>query len=228
MARIGGMERRVPDNHVTFWRLAPKPTPYLLRRRGDETNRIEFKNHWMATGSRFEGFGLLWDLTMLDNAVKISGDNREHANQIIDRLIAPVTLATNERGLSRVSFLPAGNAVITLDMAQRLRLVELEAVGGGQKVWQIKPGRPKLLRGHEQRITLLHIHRQTGLVLTTAENESARVWDLRPPAAGNLSQLAVEQLLIRAGRAAGRNMTPAEWKLYLPQRQYTKTFAELP
>jgi WD40 repeat protein len=215
------------DPHVGLWRLEDTPRRYVLRRRGDETNRIEFKSNWMATGSRYEGFGFLWDLSLVDRAVQLGRGNDEATNSIIEGLIAPVILSTDQRGFSQISFLPNGNTILTLDTAHRLRLFELEALGAAVKVWQIKPGSARVLRGHEGKITVCHVQAKTGLIVTAAEKESPRIWDVRDTSAVKLSSLTLDQLLLRASKVAGRNLTPAEWKEHFPGKPLQRTFENL-
>jgi WD40 repeat protein len=74
---------------------------------------------------------------------------------------------------------------------------------------------PRVLKGHEDGITAAALAPDGATLVTGSKDASARAWDLAAPAPTPDTLPADPQELARlACRAAGRNLTPAEWQRY--------------
>jgi WD40 repeat protein len=120
----------------------------------------------------------------------------------------PVVFGGHDRHIYVVLFSPDGRQLVTGGLDKTARIWDLQHPGN----------EPVILRGHKGPVIAMAISSDGRRLVTLSDGDkNARIWSLFP-----------DDLVSLARRAAGRNLTQAEWQLYLGDAPYSKTFPDLP
>jgi WD40 repeat protein len=124
----------------------------------------------------------------------------------------------NARRLVGEPFLGRARETDAVALSPEGDLLVSAARSGALVLWDVPSRRPLgLLGAHKGPVGRKLAFSADGKVLLSADHESVYVWELSP-----------EAWEARTRRLVNRNLTPEEWRLYLPDRPYRKTFDDLP
>jgi WD40 repeat protein len=121
-----------------------------------------------------------------------------------DPAAAPIVLRGHKGPIHAVTISPDNHWLVTGSLDNTPRVWDLTASDPAAA--------PTVLRGHEDWITSVAISPDSHWLVTGSSDDTARLWNLR-----------LDELIDRACRTAGRNLTRAEWEQYLPGQVYRKT-----
>lgn len=104
--------------------------------------------------------------------------------------------------------------------------------GGVVVLWGVDPrtGRwseRERLPGHVGGVAGVEVDWSGRTLVTVAEDRTAISWDMSPAGAPPLPGADTSALLDRACAIVARDLTPAEWARYLPDRPYAPTCTDL-
>ncbi len=212
------------DAAIRLWDLTTpysKSTPRVLLGQGGAITAlaISLDSHWLSTGSADATLNL-WDLAAADPAAS-ARVLRGHAG--------PVTA---------IAFSPDGRRLVSAGEDAAIYLWDL-ATADANVVSTV-------LHGHEGAIWTIALGSDSRRLVSGGADGSARIWDLASPtgsaprvltshsgvsdadgAVVHARAAQAERAITFACRAAGRNLTLAEWKRYLGAEAYHKTCGDL-
>lgn len=187
-------------------------------------------NHWIVTGS--QDSTVLWNLRDPDptkdlivlkghSFLAISPDNRWLVTVRSKRFFL-TDLRTEEPEPDPIELLDFREVPTAIAISIDRHWLITGSKDGTIQLWDIRPGEPQVppivLTGHTDTITRIAISPDDNRWLVTgSKDKTARLWnlDLLSSQPSNLNKL-----IKLACQAAGRNLTPTEWKRYFPGEKY--------
>jgi WD40 repeat protein len=190
---------------------------------------------WLSTGST-DGSVRLWDLRAANprasiqrllgheraiNALAISPDNQWLATASADGTARLWSLNVQDPGTTVRVLRGHEGAVNAVAISADNRWLATASSDDTARLWDLSALDPsitvEILRGHQDDVNALAFSEDSRRLMSSSADGTVRVWDVD-----------TSDLVDRARRIAGRNLSAEEWQQYFPGEEYRRTFDEYP
>ncbi len=212
------------DSSAKIWETASgRECAYLPHKRAVNTVVFSPNSHYLATAS-YDHNARIWETISGKQLALLP--HRKYVSAIAFSCDGKYVATASKDGTARIWEIPGGRQLISMEHTDTVNAVSFSPDGKylatacydhTARVWEIASGHQLAYLTHEDSVNSI-VFSPTGMTLATASADgTGRIWLWRS-----------DDLITEANKRLTRNLTLEEWRHYIGDEPYRKTFPNLP